>query len=151
VSRVILIIEDGTEYLDAFRRLADAAEPVEWLHAADAGQARDVLARRRVDAVFLDVVFDRTAPERLAGGGAGLDARFPGDPAGRLGHLARQQGFYVLRELAASLPRGSRVVLAHDFTDEPARLAALREAVPRLEGVAESATATEILRLLLAR
>ncbi|MGE5414862.1 MAG: hypothetical protein ACM3NW_11840 [Syntrophomonadaceae bacterium] len=148
---MVLVVEDGAEYLDAFRRLAGPAEPIEWLHAADGAAARDVLARRRVDAGFLDVVFDRTPPERLLGAGAEVGRRFAGDEARLREHLARQQGFYVLGEIASALPVPARVVLAHDFSAEPARLAALRATVPRLEGVAESATASEILRLLLAR
>ena len=151
MSRVVLVVEDGAEYLDAFRRLSVAAEPVEWLHAADAAEAREILSRRRVDAVFLDVVFDRTPPDRLVGGGAALDARFSADPAARRAHLARQQGFYLLHELAAGLPPGTAVVLAHDFSAEPARLEALRAAVPGLEGTPESATTTQILARLLAR
>ena len=65
--RAVLVVEDGTEYVDAFRRLAPESADVEWLHAADAAAARAVLAGRKVDAIFLDVVFDRTPPDRLVG------------------------------------------------------------------------------------
>jgi hypothetical protein len=134
----VLVVEDGTEYVDAFRRLAGDGADVEWLHAADAAAARESLAGRPVDAVFLDVVFDRTPPEKLVG-----------DRARGLEHLARNQGFHVLAALAASIPRGAPVLLAHDFTSQAARLAALRERVPGLEGVAESARVSTILERLL--
>jgi hypothetical protein len=150
VTRTILVVEDGTEYLDAFRRLASGGESVEWLHARDAGAARDLLARHRVDGIFVDVVFDRTAPERLAGDGPALAERYGNDRARRREHLARQQGFYVLAALAPSIGAETRVVLAHDFSGEEIRLEALRRSVPTLEGVAESATTSHVLRRLLA-
>jgi DNA-binding NarL/FixJ family response regulator len=150
MTRTILVVEDGVEYIDAFRRLAAGAEPVAWLHARDAAGARDLLERHRVDAIFLDVVFDRTEPGRLVGDGDALAARFGSDRERRNDHLARQQGFYVLAALAATIEAGTRVLLAHDFSGEPTRLEALRRSVPGLEGVAEAATTTEVLRRLLA-
>ena len=60
--KTILVVEDGTEYTDAFRSLgaSDSSESLELLRAGDGGEARRILAERRVDALFLDVVFDRT-------------------------------------------------------------------------------------------
>lgn len=147
--RTILLVEDGTEYLDAFRRLAPEGAAVEWLHAADAAGARRLLAEHDVDAVFLDVVFDRTPKEALAGDLEGLVARFAGDRGRALDHLALHQGFYVAAELAAAIRPGVPVLLAYDFTADPGRLAALREAVPGLEGVEEGASATALLKRLL--
>jgi CheY-like chemotaxis protein len=137
--RAVLVVEDGTEYVDAFRRLAPESADVEWLHAADAAAARAVLAGRRVDAIFLDVVFDRTPPGRLVG-----------DPARGVEHLARNQGFHVLAEIAPLVAAGTPVLLAHDFSNQGARLQALREKVPALEGVAEGETATRMLERLTA-
>ena len=148
--RAVLVVEDGTEYVDAFRRLAPAGEEVEWLHAPDAATARLLLTERAVDAVFLDVVFDRIPPEDLAGDLAGLVDRFAGDRSRALAHLAANQGFYVAAELAPVLPPGVPVMLAFDFADDPARLAALRETLPSLEGVEEGSSATKLLRRLLA-
>jgi hypothetical protein len=139
--RVVLVVEDGTEYAEAFRRLAGAdpsREDVELVRAGDADEARRILAERRVDGVFLDVVFDRTPPEKLCG-----------DAARGTEHLARQQGFYLAAELAALLPEGCRVVIAYDFTAEPGRLAALRERVPALEGVEEGAPLSRVLGRLI--
>lgn len=142
------MVEDGTEYLDAFRRLAPEGASIEWLHAPDAAAARRLLADHRVDAVFLDVVFDRTPPENLAGDLEGLVARF-GDRSRALEYLASHQGFYVAHELAPILPPGVPVLLAYDFADDPARLTALRETLPGLEGVDEGSPATKLLRRLL--
>ena len=148
-AKVILVVEDGTEYFEAIRRLADARD-VELLRAANAAEARAVLARRRVDGIFFDVVFDRTPEDRLCGDRAGLLARFPGDAPRVREHLQRQQGFYLADELASNLPAGARVVIAHDFAGEPGRLAALREKLPALEGVDEGAPLSRVLERLLA-
>ena len=138
-EKTILIVEDGTEYRDAFRRLSPegASGSVEWLHASNAAAARRLLDEHPVDAVFLDVVFDRTPPEDLVGSGA--------DPAS----LAARQGFHVAAALAPALRPGVRVLLAYDFTDDPGRLAALRRTIPALEGVEEGESASRLVERLL--
>jgi DNA-binding NtrC family response regulator len=138
--RVVLVVEDGSEYRDAFRRLAPEGEQVEWLHAPDARTARELLSSRPVDAVFIDLVFDRTPVEALAG-----------DRSRPLEHRVRNQGFYVLDAVAPAIPAASPVLIAYDFASQPARLEALRRVCPRLEGVPESSGAAAILARLLAR
>ena len=142
----ILVVEDGTEYTDAFRNLA--ATPLELLRASDLEEARRVLAGRAVDAVFLDVVFDRTAPGKLAGDREELIRRFGGDRPRAERHLAENQGFYLLAELAPVLPTGIPVVLAYDFSAEPGRLAALREKCATLSGIADGAPISAVLASL---
>jgi hypothetical protein len=117
--RKILVVEDGTEYVDAFRRLAPQGAAVEWLHAPDAATARRLLAEHAVEAIFLDVVFDRTPPEALAGDREALIARFSGDRERALTHLTDNQGFYVAADLASAIPPGARVLLAYDFSGDP--------------------------------
>jgi len=147
VSRkVVLVVEDGTEYVDAFRLLAgaDSRSPgLELVRAADAAEARCALEDRRIDGVFLDVVFDRTPPEKLCGdpNASPTRARSPE-------HLANQQGFYLADELASLLAGVARVVIAYDFANEPGRLAALREKVPTLEGVEDGAPLSRVLERL---
>lgn len=130
--RVLLVVEDGTEYAEAFARLAPGGEDVELLPAADAAAARSILVQRRVDGVFLDVDFSRTPEERLLPGGA------------------RDQGFRIASALAPLFAPGVPVVLAHDFTLEPDRLAALRERVPALEGIVEGTPISRVLERLTA-
>jgi hypothetical protein len=134
--KTILVVEDGTEYVEAFRRLA--GEDTELVRAGDAGEARRVLAERPVDAVFLDVVFDRTPEEKLIG-----------DRARGSERLASQQGFYLVGLLADRLPPGCRVVIAYDFASEPERLTALRKKVPALEGVEDGAPLSRVLARLM--
>jgi len=130
--RVLLVVEDGTEYVEAFARLAPGGEDVELLPAADAAAARRILVQRRVDGIFLDVDFSRTPEERLLPGGA------------------RDQGFRIASALAPLFAPGVPVVLAHDFTLEPDRLAALRERVPALEGIVEGTPISRVLERLTA-
>jgi hypothetical protein len=152
-TRVVLIVEDGSEYRDAFRRLSpDGADgSVEWLPAADAAAARRLLAERAVDAIFLDVVFDRIPAEDLVGDREALVARFSGDRERALAHLAANQGFYVAADLAPAIPPGVPVLLAYDFTSDPARLSALRRTLPGLQGVEEGASASKLVERLLGK
>ena len=148
MTRTILVIEDGTEYVDALRSLA-SGESVELLRAADADEARGALAERRVDAVFLDVVFDRTAPEKLAGELETQIRRFGGDRPRAERHLAENQGFYLLNELAEVLPATVPVVIAYDFSGEPERLAALRRTRSNLSGLPDGTPISAVLERLL--
>ena len=149
-KRTILVIEDGTEYTDAFRRLAPrGAAEAEFLRAADAGEARGLLAEREIQGVFVDMVFDRTPSDRLCGGLEPLIARFAGDRRRAVAHLEANQGFFLLHELAPEIPRGVPVVLAWDFSSEPSRLAALRERLPAVQGMPEGASASMVLEALL--
>ena len=132
--RTVLVVEDGNEYTEAFHRLV-APDSVEIVRAADGEEAARALRDRHVDALFLDVVFDRTSPERLTGDFASEARRFGGDRARAQRHLAENQGFYLFRELAPLLPAEAPVVIAYDFSEEPERLAALRARHARLSGV----------------
>lgn len=164
--RRVLVVEDGREYVEAFVALAGGStrergsgaangpdgetdSAVTFERAGDAAEAALLLRTKAFDAVFLDLVFDRTPPDRLAGDAAALIARFGGDRARATRHLAEHQGFYVLDALLPHLPDGVRVVLAHDLESEPMRFAALRERVAGLVGLPEGASAAEALRLLL--
>jgi hypothetical protein len=143
-GKVVLVVEDGTEYVDAFRLLAgaDSRSPgLELVRAADVAEARRTLEDRRIDGVFLDVVFDRTPPEKLCGDSNSTRERSPD-------HLANQQGFYLAAELAGLLAGVARVVIAYDFANEPGRLAALRERVPTLEGVEDGTPLSRVLARL---
>jgi len=133
--RRVLVVEDGTEYVEGFERLASARSlGIAFSRARDLGSARAALAAESPDALFLDVVFDRTPEDRLQGDAEALVARFGGDRARAVRHLATHQGFYVLDALADELA-GVRVVLAYDFTGEEKRLASLRERFPGLSGL----------------
>ena len=150
--RTVLVVEDGTEYTDAFRSLVanDSRDSLDLLRAGDGEEARRILTERRVDAVFLDVVFDRTPSERLLGNLEDLIRRFGGDRRRAERHLAENQGFYLFNELAPLLPASVPVVLAYDFSLEPERLAALRRTRERLAGITDGTPVSRVLDSLLA-
>jgi hypothetical protein len=150
-SRTLLVVEDGREYSEALERLA-ASGPglVRILRAECLAKARAALEAGGVAGVFLDVVFDRVSGEELAGPLGALLARFGGDQARALKQLAENQGFYLL-DLLSPLLSHLPVVIGWDFSREPGRLAALRERVPGLEGLAEDAPLSEALARLLRR
>lgn len=148
--RTVLVVEDGAEYTDAFRSLgaSDSSESLELLRAGDGGEARRILAEQRVDALFLDVVFDRTPPDRLLGDLEAVIRRFGGDRRRADRHLAENQGFYLVSDLAPLLPASAPIVLAYDFSLEPERLATLRRTAPRLSGVDDGTPISEVLECL---
>jgi CheY-like chemotaxis protein len=148
-SRTVLIVEDGTEYTDAFRSLVNS-DSVELLRAGDGEEAARILTGRPADALFLDVVFDRTPPERLIGDLEAQISRFGGDRSRAERHLAENQGFYLLNELVPLLPETIPVVIAYDFSAEPERLAALRRVRSGLTGVADGTPISAVLESLLA-
>lgn len=149
--RTVLVVEDGNEYTDAFRSLVanDSRDSLDLLRAGDGEEARRILTEQRVDAVFLDVVFDRTPSERLLGNLEDLIRRFGGDRRRAERHLAENQGFYLFNELAPLLPASVPVVLAYDFSLEPERLATLRRRRRELVGVPDGTATSEVLKLLL--
>jgi DNA-binding LytR/AlgR family response regulator len=145
----VLVVEDGREYVEGFARLAAAkGADAAFVRAASLAEAREALREARPDAVFLDVVFDRTPEAELAGDLDALVARYGGDRARAVRHLATHQGFYVLDALADALA-GVRVVLAYDFTGEEKRLEALRERFPGLSGLPDGASLGAALEDLL--
>ena len=147
--RRVLVVEDGFEYVEGFERIASARGlGIAFSRAQDLQSARAALASDRPDALFLDVVFDRTPEEDLEGDRDALVARFGGDRVRAVRHLATHQGFYVLDALAPLLSPIT-VVLAYDFAAEPQRLEALRGRVPGLRGLPDGTSLSAALDLLL--
>ena len=143
--KTLLVVEDGREYADAFERLASLdGLAVRIVRAAGLREAREALEAGGVAGVFLDVVFDRVPSSDLAGPRDELLARSGGDRRLAERRLAESQGFYLLDALAPRLAERP-VVIAWDFALEPNRLAALRERVPLLEGLADDASLSEVL------
>jgi len=110
--RTFAVIEDGSEYIQRFRRFL--GESFDFVPAADFATARAAAAA--VDGLLLDLDFRRTAPDRL------IDEQ--GQPAaavdaGTRHRLAETQGILILRRLRAeaiTLP----AVLFADLDDRQA-------------------------------
>jgi len=119
----LLVIEDGTEYVE-FARLFLAAD-FEIDAAATAKDALGVLGARAVDALLIDLRFERAAPETLVGDVTATAARlFGGDRARALRYLKDQQGALILGEVRAA-GFAQRAVFIHDLP--PRRLQNLRQ------------------------
>lgn len=93
-----VVCEDGTEYLDRFRRFL--GDEFEFVAAPDfeTALAGACAAAPAADGLLLDLDFRRTPPERL------VDERGPAPPgldAGSRRRLAETQGILILRQLRA--------------------------------------------------
>jgi CheY-like chemotaxis protein len=146
----VLIVEDGTEYLDTLARFL--RDGFEWTRAGSGPEALAALAARSFDAVFLDMRFDRCPPELLLGSLPEAAERHDGDPERGRRFLEDHQGTYVL---AAVREHGFRipVLLSYDFAEEPrrwARIAARQGPVAWIGGNAGPSEIASRLRTLAA-
>jgi hypothetical protein len=115
-----------------------------YLQAHDGEGALAALQRDRVDLAYLDMRFDRIAPELLLGDLQATAARFGGDTGRALEQLQNHQGLYILDALARGGHAQLPVILAYDFTREPRRLAHLVDRHPHLSWVPDAITPEEI-------
>lgn len=138
--RRFVVCEDGTEYIDRFRKFL--GESFDFTPAGDFATARAALAG--ADGLLLDLDFRRTPPTRLIDeqgrSAAALDA-------GSRARLAETQGILILRRLRADGVTAPAILFADIDDDKQAQflrrtLAPLVLATSRL-GVREIA---ELLR-----
>jgi CheY-like chemotaxis protein len=139
----ILVVEDGTEYTDVFRRFL--ADRFAFERAGSGPEAlRRLAGGDRVDALFLDMCFDRVAPEALLGDvDAVAEAQFDGDLLAARRHVEEHQGLYVLAAIRAA---GHRMpaLISHDFSAEPRRLERLRAAHGPLDALPDVLRPAEV-------
>jgi hypothetical protein len=109
----VVVCEDGSEYVDRFRRfLGDAFD---FLPTRDFAEARAAAAGAAT--LLLDLDFRRTPPQRL------VDERGPAPTpldAGTRTRLAETQGILILRQLRAAGIRLPAILFA-DFDDAAQR------------------------------
>jgi CheY-like chemotaxis protein len=137
----VLIVEDGNEYLENLGRFVPGPR---YLQAHSGAEAIEVLARDRVDLVYLDMRFDRSAPGDLLGDHAAATREHNGDPVRAWRYLAMNQGLFILDALRQHGRGSLPVILAYDFSREPQRLAFLRRSYPGLSWVSDAVTPEEI-------
>jgi broad specificity phosphatase PhoE len=139
-TTLVVIIEDGNEYLDNLSRFVPGPR---YLQAHGAVAALALLRKYAVDLVYLDMRFDRLPVDALVGDVARL-ARELGSLEKAQRHLANHQGLYVLEALReqgyAELP----VILAYDFSREPQRFEHLSQKHPSLTWVPDAISPEEI-------
>jgi CheY-like chemotaxis protein len=145
MSMRILVIEDGTEYVECFVRfLAD----FQFERAGSGPQALTALEQARAEgrpyeAVVLDMRFDRAPQAELLGDIAEAAERFGGDVVKGRHFLEEHQGTYVLSALRTA---GHRlpVLMSHDFSAEPRRWERLSAKHAPLAFVPDSASPADI-------
>jgi DNA-binding response OmpR family regulator len=141
VTLRILVVEDGTEYSDTLGRFLGEGFTVE--RAGSGGTALERLRAGGVDAVFLDMRFDRLAPGELLGDLDAAADRFNGDLVQARRFLEDHQGTYILdaiRSAGVALP----VLLSHDFSAEPRRWERLRARFAPVDHLPDDASPAEV-------
>lgn len=114
----VLVIEDGTEYVDAFSRFLPDGFAFTRAGSGPAGLA--LLRDRRFDAIVLDMRFDRAPEAELLGDVGATADRFNGDVVQARRFVEDHQGTFILaalRDAGVGLP----VLLSYDFSGEPRR------------------------------
>lgn len=140
----VLVVEDGHEYSTNLERFL--GDEVRLERAGDGQAALERLDRGGVDAVFLDMKFDRA--ERFLGDEAALVSRFAGDAERARRFLEDNQGTYILAALRAAghaLP----VLFSYDFDGEPRRFRNLAGRYGPLDYLSDTAGPAEIRSALL--
>jgi DNA-binding NarL/FixJ family response regulator len=141
----LLVIEDGTEYLEFARVFLAEDFTVDGARSATEALAR--LAEEGADALLIDLRFERAPAETLVGDVVATAARlFDGDEVRALRYLQDQQGTLILEALRKAGHR-QPALFVHDFP--PRRLANLRAlygavaAVPSFDAAAIRAALRE--------
>jgi hypothetical protein len=138
---VVLIVEDGDEYLENLSRFAPGPR---YLQAHSGAEALRLLAAHQVALVYLDMRFDRIPERDLVGDRASVERSHGGDAARALRYLARNQGLFILQALRAAGHGALPAILAYDFSSEGARFERLVAQHPRLTWVPDAITPDEI-------
>ncbi len=138
---IVLIVEDGDEYLESLTRFVPGPT---YLQARSGAAALELLQAHEVELVYLDMRFDRIPRADLLGDHAASTREHNGDPERGWRHLQNNQGLFVLDALRTAGYADLPVVLAYDFSREGARLRNLRKRYPRLVWVPDAVTPEEI-------
>ena len=121
MKKKLLVVEDGTEYEEFARTFLGARFDV--VAARSAAEAIEALKREAIDALLVDLRFERAPTSALVGDVDATARRlFGGDRTRALRWVKDQQGTLVLAEIRKA-GFAQRAVFVHDFP--PERLANL--------------------------
>jgi hypothetical protein len=142
---MILIVEDGDEYLDNLGRFVPGPRYLQAHHAAG---ALEILGGGAVDLVYLDMRFDRVPLADLVGDHVQATREHNGDPVRAWRHLQNNQGLYILDALRRAGHGHLPSILAYDFSREPRRYEHLLRVHPSLHWVPDAVTPAQIRSLM---
>ncbi len=143
----VLVVEDGSEYSDTLSRFL--REGFSWTRAGSGGEALALLGTEEYHAVFLDMRFDRCAPDRLFGNLDEAIDRFNGDPIQARRFLEDHQGTWILAAIRQA-GHATPVLFSYDFGSEPRRWERIRARQAPVAWVPGNAGPGEIAVALLA-
>ena len=143
--KVVLIVEDGDEYLDNLTRFVPGPQ---YVQAKSGDGAVAVLRREAVDILYLDMRFDRIPRTDLLGDHVKATRDHNGDPLRALRFLQNNQGLFILEKLRSENFIHVPVILAYDFSREGRRFEHLKKLHPSLNWVPDSVTPGEIRQLM---
>ena len=141
----VLVVEDGFEYSETLPRVLPE---LGWERVGTGAEALTRLAAGGVDVVFLDMRFDRIAPDALLGDLA-AETRRLGDAVRARRHLEEHQGTYILSAIRAA-GLATPVLLSYGFDEEPRRWERLSATLGPVDYVPDAAGPDVVRARLLA-
>ena len=145
LDAVVLIVEDGDEYLDSLSKFVQGPQ---YLQAKSGEQAVALLKSHKVDLIYLDMRFDRIPMSDLLGDHIKATREHNGDPLRAFRFLQNNQGLFVLEKLRKENMAHIPVILAYDFSRQIKRYEHLKRIHPSLRWVPDAVTPTEIRELM---
>ena len=134
-NTTILVIEDGDEYLDVLTRFLPEYQYAQVHCGRD---AIEYLRGHQVNAIFLDMRFDRIERTRLLGDFEHFLQANANDESRTWRFLEKNQGLFILHALYEENFSDIPVILSHDFSGQPARQAHLKRTYPSLTWVPDA-------------
>ncbi len=142
---IVLIIEDGDEYLDSLSRFVPGPK---YIQAHSGEKALEILNAQKVDLIYLDMRFDRIPNGDLMGDHVQVTRETNGDPERAWRHLQINQGLYILQALRSVGLQNIPVILAYDFSRQAKRFEHLSKIHPSLRWVHDAITPAEISEIM---
>ena len=145
IGPVVLIVEDGDEYLANLSRFVEGPK---YLQSHSGADAIKVLDEQKVDLIYMDMRFDRIPLEDLLGDYEEAMRDRNRDAGKAWKHLQNNQGLFIIDAIKRAGHGEVPVILAYDFTNEQRRFENLTRVYPNLAWVPDNASPTEIRSLM---
>ena len=138
---IVLIVEDGDEYLENLSRFVAGPQ---YMQAHHGSAVLAALAAHPVALIYLDMRFDRIDEHDLVGDRERALQSHGGDAGRARRYLENNQGLFILEALRAHGHGQLPVILAYDFSTEASRFAHLQRLHPALTWVPDAIAPGEI-------